>query len=175
MAFTHLLASTRKYSGEFAAESPQLCLSILVKQLHLHGMFVIPSGKRGVPYIILQCYVATSQTMSDSASDMGNAVWNAQLCMLQTVPQSPSDIDSAPVASVRQKSPPGYKVFASPATKHLAKENNINLAEVTGTGPEGRITRGKGCQVVAQAMTIVPKPFGAHTQVVIGLLIQFGA
>lgn len=90
---------------------------------------------------------------------MGNAVWNAQLCMLQTVPQSPSDIDSAPVASVRQKSPPGYKVFASPATKHLAKENNINLAEVTGTGPEGRITRGKACQVVAQAMTIMPKAF----------------
>ena len=63
--------------------------------------------------------------------------------VLQTVPQTPSDIDSAPVSSVRQKSPPGYKVFASPATKHLAKENNINLSEVTGTGPEGRITRGE--------------------------------
>ena len=63
--------------------------------------------------------------------------------MLQTVPKAPSDIDAAPVASVRQKSPPGYKVFASPATKHLAKENNINLADVTGTGPEGRITRGE--------------------------------
>lgn len=66
--------------------------------------------------------------------------------MLQTVPKPPSDIDAAPVASVRQKSPPGYKVFASPATKHLAKENNINLADVTGTGPEGRITRGKSCK-----------------------------
>jgi pyruvate/2-oxoglutarate dehydrogenase complex dihydrolipoamide acyltransferase (E2) component len=61
---------------------------------------------------------------------------------LQTVPPTPSEIDDAPVASVRQKSPPGYKVFASPATKHLAKENSINLAVVTGTGPEGRITRG---------------------------------
>ena len=59
------------------------------------------------------------------------------------MPEPPSEIDSAPVASVRQKSPQGYKVFASPATKHLAKENNINLADVTGTGPEGRITRGK--------------------------------
>ena len=62
---------------------------------------------------------------------------------LQTVPEPPSEIDEAPVASVRQKSPPGYKVFASPATKHLAKENNIDLKLVTGTGPEGRITRGK--------------------------------
>ncbi|DBB17608.1 TPA: hypothetical protein ACH3X3_002657 [Trebouxia sp. C0006] len=59
----------------------------------------------------------------------------------ETVPPTPSEIDDAPVASVRQKSPPGYKVFASPATKHLAKENSINLAAVTGTGPEGRITR----------------------------------
>ncbi|KAL0027069.1 hypothetical protein WJX79_003187 [Trebouxia sp. C0005] len=59
----------------------------------------------------------------------------------ETVPRTPSEIDDAPVASVRQKSPPGYKVFASPATKHLAKENSINLAAVTGTGPEGRITR----------------------------------
>ncbi|KAL0038602.1 hypothetical protein WJX77_012471 [Trebouxia sp. C0004] len=59
----------------------------------------------------------------------------------ETVPPTPSEVDDAPVASVRQKSPPGYKVFASPATKHLAKENSINLAAVTGTGPEGRITR----------------------------------
>ena len=69
--------------------------------------------------------------------------------LLQTVPPTPSEIDAAPVASVRQKSPPGYKVFASPATKHLAKENNINLAAITGTGPEGRITRGE-VQINAQ-------------------------
>lgn len=66
---------------------------------------------------------------------------------LQTVPPTPSEIDEAPVSSVRQKTPPGYKVFASPATKHLAKENNINLAAVTGTGPEGRITRGQHSQL----------------------------
>ncbi|KAL3158446.1 hypothetical protein ABBQ38_010680 [Trebouxia sp. C0009 RCD-2024] len=68
----------------------------------------------------------------------------------ETVPKPPSDIDAAPVASVRQKSPPGYKVFASPATKHLAKENNINLADVTGTGPEGRITREDLLKVLEQ-------------------------
>lgn len=64
-------------------------------------------------------------------------------CALQTVPEAPSEIDEIPVASVRQKNPQGYKVFASPATKHLAKENNINLALVNGTGPDGRITRGQ--------------------------------
>lgn len=85
---------------------------------------------------------------------MEMAVQSEVLChaVLQSVPQPPSEIDSAPVSSVRQKSPPGYKVFASPATKHLAKENNINLAEVTGTGPEGRITRGKPCQVGTPGM-----------------------
>lgn len=76
--------------------------------------------------------------------------------VLQSVPQPPSEIDSAPVASVRQKSPPGYKVFASPATKHLAKENNINLAEVTGTGPEGRITRGESCHTALGPCQCVP-------------------
>lgn len=80
--------------------------------------------------------------------------------ILQTVPQSTSEIDSAPVSSVRQKSPPGYKVFASPATKHLAKENNINLSDVIGTGPEGRITRGKPRQIVAhKSGTVVLEPF----------------
>ena len=102
----------------------------------------------------LPCFDADKRLSLCLTMQLGRDGSVRMLCpaVLQSVPQPPSDIDSAPVSSVRQKSPPGYKVFASPATKHLAKENNINLAEVTGTGPEGRITRGKPCQAVAPAM-----------------------
>lgn len=105
------------------------------------------------PELVTPCCLLTKPKTKNAIRVPCNAI-------LQTVPQTPSEIDSAPVSSVRQKSPPGYKVFASPATKHLAKENNINLSEVTGTGPEGRITRGELRQVVGHKLCMVAlEPF----------------
>ena len=40
-----------------------------------------------------------------------------------------------------EKSKKNDKVIASPSARRLAKEKGIDLKNVTGTGPEGRITR----------------------------------
>src|SRR5690606_32811676 len=43
-------------------------------------------------------------------------------------------------AAAEQPKPPGDRVLATPATRRRARELGIDLAEVQGTGPGGRIT-----------------------------------
>lgn len=52
---------------------------------------------------------------------------------------APAEAAPAPAAAPAEKKPAG-RVIASPAAKKLAKEKGIDLALVTGTGPNGRIT-----------------------------------
>ena len=51
---------------------------------------------------------------------------------------APAAAPAAPAAPVEKKA--GGRIIASPAAKKLAKEKGIDLALVTGTGPNGRIT-----------------------------------
>ncbi|ORY89174.1 2-oxoacid dehydrogenases acyltransferase-domain-containing protein [Leucosporidium creatinivorum] len=41
------------------------------------------------------------------------------------------------------------EVWATPATRRIAREQNIDLADVTGTGPQGRVTKGDVLAFVA--------------------------
>lgn len=51
-------------------------------------------------------------------------------------PAAPTPAPAAPSAAARKG-----RVFASPLAKKLAAEKGIDLAQVTGTGPDGRVTR----------------------------------
>jgi pyruvate dehydrogenase E2 component (dihydrolipoamide acetyltransferase) len=49
--------------------------------------------------------------------------------------------DSSGAVASSEKSKGDAKVIASPSARRLAKEKGIDLKNITGTGPEGRITR----------------------------------
>jgi len=49
--------------------------------------------------------------------------------------------DSSVAVASSEKSKEDAKVIASPSARRLAKEKGIDLKNITGTGPEGRITR----------------------------------
>lgn len=53
-------------------------------------------------------------------------------------PPAPSPALAAPA---QQKPPAGGRVFASPLAKRLAKEAGLDLAQITGSGPHGRIVK----------------------------------
>ena len=56
---------------------------------------------------------------------------------------SPSNQEQAPVREPKEKAAPGKqpKVLTSPAIRRRAAEAGVNLAEVAGSGPQGRILR----------------------------------
>ncbi|KAJ1941281.1 pyruvate dehydrogenase complex dihydrolipoamide acetyltransferase component (E2) [Kickxella alabastrina] len=68
-------------------------------------------------------------------------------------------------ASTSAPAADGSRIFASPLAKTLAKEKNINLAQVSGTGPRGRIIKAdiesfvaSGASKAAAAAASTPAP-----------------
>lgn len=68
---------------------------------------------------------------------------------LEKVPAAP------PVAEA--PAPPAKEILATPAAKRLAKEHGIDLSQVTGTGPGGRITE-KDVMAFIEARKAPPPP-----------------
>ena len=75
-----------------------------------------------------------------------------------TAPARPTVVPSAPAKSTAPPPPPSTgEALAAPAVRRLAKELNVNLGALRGTGPQGRITEDdvrKGVQTPA----MTPKP-----------------
>lgn len=65
---------------------------------------------------------------------------SSQAAATPTPPVSPVSKPAAPTAPAMEAMPSGKPVMASPATRKLARELNVNLDVVSGTGPGGRIT-----------------------------------
>jgi 2-oxoglutarate dehydrogenase E2 component (dihydrolipoamide succinyltransferase) len=55
----------------------------------------------------------------------------------QAAPVAPVSTSAAPVVAVNA----GRRLRSSPLVRHIAKENNLDLAQVVGTGSDGRITK----------------------------------
>ncbi|XP_022083358.1 dihydrolipoyllysine-residue acetyltransferase component of pyruvate dehydrogenase complex, mitochondrial-like isoform X2 [Acanthaster planci] len=71
---------------------------------------------------------------------------------------------------------PGQRVFASPLAKRLAAERGINLMDVTGTGPGGRVRRTDIESYTPSAVaapTLAAMPGAVYTDVPVGELRQF--
>lgn len=73
-------------------------------------------------------------------------------------PARPSTIPPAPAKTVAPSPPPASgEVLAAPAVRRLAKEMNVSLASVRGSGPQGRVTE-DDVRRAAQTPAETPKP-----------------
>jgi pyruvate dehydrogenase E2 component (dihydrolipoamide acetyltransferase) len=89
------------------------------------------SGEIGDPIAVL---VAAGETEADIDAALG------------TAPASPAPVAPAPPVAAApaangRHAPDGGRVFASPLVRKLAGQRGIDLAGLTGTGPNGRIVR----------------------------------
>ena len=79
---------------------------------------------------------------------------------VETAPRPDASRPSPPLApakppgsEIREVQSPGARVYAGPATRRLARELGVALAEVNGTGARGRIVKDDVKLFVKQAMT----------------------
>jgi pyruvate dehydrogenase E2 component (dihydrolipoamide acetyltransferase) len=89
------------------------------------------SGEIGDPIAVL---VAVGETEADIDAALG-------ITPASPAPLSPAPPVAAAPAANGQHAPDGGRVFASPLVRKLAGERGIDLAGLTGTGPNGRIVR----------------------------------
>jgi pyruvate dehydrogenase E2 component (dihydrolipoamide acetyltransferase) len=72
---------------------------------------------------------------------------------------APAAAAAAPVTAAATAAPAGARVFASPLARRIAAEKGLDLTQVKGSGPHGRIVRSD--VETAQAAPPAPKPAAA--------------
>ena len=83
--------------------------------------------------------IAPSRVPSTDAPEVAPGVEEASAASLSTPPATPST-SSAPASFASPVSTEKH-VKSSPLVRRIAKDNNLNLEEIAGTGPQGRITK----------------------------------
>jgi pyruvate dehydrogenase E2 component (dihydrolipoamide acetyltransferase) len=111
------VVETEKVTNDYLATSDGILLKILVQ------------GGNTVP---VRTVVGLMATEGESLADLSSHP--AQFQTTGNAPAAPiTKLEAAPTAGG------GERILATPVAKRIARENNIDLATVKGTGPEGRI------------------------------------
>jgi pyruvate dehydrogenase E2 component (dihydrolipoamide acetyltransferase) len=79
--------------------------------------------------------------------------------------EAPPQQPSIPMAAAKSEPAPGSKVLATPVTRRMAREHGLSLSEISGSGPQGRVTKADVMAAIAGAgavatgtQTAVSKP-----------------
>ena len=101
------------------------------------GKIVVPEGTEGVK---VNAVIAVLLEDGEEASEISDAPVAAP------APAAPEAVvaEVAPVAAPAPKAPAandGSRVFASPLARRIAADKGVDLANVTGSGPKGRIVK----------------------------------
>ncbi|KXV58646.1 branched-chain alpha-keto acid dehydrogenase subunit E2 [Acetobacter senegalensis] len=109
------------------------------------GKILISEGTQGVPVnapiaILVEEGEAVPETATAPQKDASTPSKTDAVAPAQTAPKvaTPS-VQKSPVTSPAASA--ALKVFASPLAKRIAKEKGLDLAQIKGTGPNGRIVR----------------------------------
>ena len=105
------------------------------------GKIVVPEGTEAVK---VNAVIAVLLEEGESADDIGDvAAAPAAAPATQPAAEAPTEAAAPQPASTPASTPAsgGGRVFASPLARRIAKNKGIDLAQVTGTGPKGRIVK----------------------------------
>ncbi|MFK7942293.1 MAG: pyruvate dehydrogenase complex dihydrolipoamide acetyltransferase [Paracoccaceae bacterium] len=110
------------------------------------GKIVVPEGTEAVK---VNAVIAVLLEDGESASDIGDAATPAPAAApptatppaaeAATLSAAPAPAVTAPASGVATGG--GARVFASPLARRIAADKGIDLTQVTGTGPKGRIVK----------------------------------
>ncbi|XP_035864782.1 dihydrolipoyllysine-residue acetyltransferase component of pyruvate dehydrogenase complex, mitochondrial isoform X2 [Sander lucioperca] len=121
-------------------ETDKATIGFEVQEEGYLAKIMVPEGTRDVPLGMPLCIIVEKE--SDIAAFKNYA--EIGVAEVSTPPLAPAAAPAAATpspAAAAPAAPRKGRVFASPLAKKLAAEKGINLAQVSGSGPDGRITR----------------------------------
>jgi pyruvate dehydrogenase E2 component (dihydrolipoamide acetyltransferase) len=119
-------------------ETDKAVVEVEAQQDGVLGSILVPEGTNGVKVATVIALLA----------GRGEAVKpRAAAATKQAAPAStPSPVTAAPAAAARASAPavahaPGGRIFASPLARRIAKDLDVDLGRVPGSGPNGRVLK----------------------------------
>ncbi|KAM7397982.1 hypothetical protein PAMA_006047 [Pampus argenteus] len=126
-------------------ETDKATIGFEVQEEGYLAKIMVPEGTRDVPLGVPLCIIVEKESDIAAFKDYVET----GMAEVSTPPPAPAAAAPAVAAAVPSPAPiaaaPAVprkgRVFASPLAKKLATEKGIDLAQIRGSGPEGRITR----------------------------------
>ncbi|MDE0523294.1 MAG: pyruvate dehydrogenase complex dihydrolipoamide acetyltransferase [Boseongicola sp.] len=130
------------------------------------GRILIPEGTESVK---VNSPIAVLLVEGESEADIGSTPAAAETApqeppASEAAPPAPARADPAPVTSASPAKPAasstGNRVFASPLARRIAADKGIDLSQVKGSGPKGRIVKAdvESAQALPAAASAAPVP-----------------
>ena len=116
---------TEKALVEYQAEEPGIV-----------GRLLLAAGEAGEVGAAMAVLIREGETDADIDAALGGQAAPASAAPLPAASGAPMAVNGQAAAGN-----PGARIFASPLVRKIALEKRIDLAGVTGTGPNGRIVR----------------------------------
>ena len=131
---------------------------------------LVPPGTKLKPGAIVGCLLAAGESeVPQPVLDEVAQQWSEKVSASGATASAPAAPSTAPPvpppATVAPARAAGERVLATPIARRLAREHSLEIAEIAGSGPNGRITEsdvrariddGAGAQVVASGGSTVP-------------------
>ena len=130
------------------------------------GRILVPEGTEGVK---VNAPIAVLLEEGESADDIGDTSAPAQGNGTDPAPSATASEAAVPAAAPAAPAAPaaadGTRIFASPLARRIARDKGLDLSQVRGTGPHGRIVKadveGASAAAPQPAATAAPAPAAA--------------
>ncbi|MBV1863100.1 MAG: pyruvate dehydrogenase complex dihydrolipoamide acetyltransferase [Rhodobacteraceae bacterium] len=119
------------------------------------GKILVTEGSEGVPVN------APIAVLLEEGEDTSTAIEPKTVPSVPYAPKNPEEDPKPITPTPAARQPDGARIFASPLARRIAVQNNIDLAQITGSGPNGRIVKAdvEKTEVRTAAAPETPAPF----------------
>ncbi len=110
------------------------------------GKILVAEGTEGVKVNTAIAILLEEGESADDIAATGSGAGSAPVKSAESAPKSTGDADaarpaSAPQAPAAPRDDEGTRIFASPLARRIAADKGLDLSEIKGTGPHGRIIK----------------------------------
>lgn len=141
---------------------------------------LVPEGAKdiplGAPVAVIVTDAKDVDAFKDFKADAASAAPKPAAAAAAAPAAAPTAAPASAPAAETPKAAPTGRIMASPAAKKLAADNNVDLANISGTGPNGRILKEDVTAYMAKkpaaptaAPTAAPRPVAKAPVIVPGM------